>query len=403
MHVGIKMSLRAHLPSLAALALAVFPAGAFAQAPVGSGGSVLPAIAPTNASASPASNTVGPLAAVATSADRPGARHHRAQINCAGGQLEVKADNSSLNNILRAVSQCTGMKITGGVLDQRVFGNYGPAAPATVLATLLDGTNTNVLLRETAADQPAELILTPRTEGPTPPNPSATAEEDAEDDAPTPAQPGGNTGNNVGNVGNISNPSASGSMSSPAQPGIAYPGPGVVSGPVSIPQPINNVNGSPSNSSPTAANYPTTNSVPLDSLPTPSTTPSQSGIVDSPNPPPAGSDTAALLNDRTTNMPGSTTITAQPTSPTVSPGGTNTTLPSPDSAAANSNQPNGNQPNGNQPNTDGSGAAGGALTPQQVYEQLQRLRQAGAQAASPGQTQSQPQAQPQNLPQPQPQ
>ena len=392
------MSLRAHLPSLATLALAVFPAGAFAQAPVGSGGSALPAIAPTNASAPPASSTVGPLAAVATSADRPGARHHRAQINCAGGQLEVKADNSSLNNILRAVSQCTGMKITGGVLDQRVFGNYGPAAPATVLATLLDGTNTNVLLRETAADQPAELILTPRTEGPTPPNPSATAEEDAEEDAPAPIQPGSNPGNNVGNIGN---PSAPGSMPSPAQPGTAYPGPGVVSGPVSIPQPINNVNGSPSNSSPTAANYPTTNSVPLDSLPTPSTTPSQSGIVDSPNPPPAGSDTAALLYGRTTNMPGNTTIIDQPTSPTVSPGGTNTTLPSPDPAAMN-----GNQTNSNQTNTDGSNgaaAAGGALTPQQVYEQLQRLRQAGTQAASPGQNQSQPQTQPQNLPQTQPQ
>jgi hypothetical protein len=64
------------------------------------------------------------------------------------------------------------------------------------------------------------------------------------------------------------------------------------SGPVSVPQPQNDVNGSPSNTSPTASTFPTTNSVPIDTIPSPSTTPSTSGIVDAPNPPPPGSATS---------------------------------------------------------------------------------------------------------------
>ena len=73
---------------------------------------------------------------------------HRAQIVYAQGQLQVVADNSSLNQILRDIAQQTGMKITGGVVDQRVFGKYGPGAPAEILATLLNGTGCNMLLRE---------------------------------------------------------------------------------------------------------------------------------------------------------------------------------------------------------------------------------------------------------------
>ena len=68
----------------------------------------------------------------------------------------------------------TGMKITAGVADQRVFGKYGPGAPAEILANLLDGTDSNMLLRETASAAPAELILTPQQWGLTPPNPNAS-------------------------------------------------------------------------------------------------------------------------------------------------------------------------------------------------------------------------------------
>jgi hypothetical protein len=102
---------------------------------------------------------------------------HRATVVYAKGQLEVTADGSSLNQILRDVSRQSGMKITGGVADQRVYGKYGPAPASDVLADLLGGTDSNMMLLETAAKDPAELILSPRGGGPTPPNPNAARDE----------------------------------------------------------------------------------------------------------------------------------------------------------------------------------------------------------------------------------
>jgi hypothetical protein len=98
---------------------------------------------------------------------------HLASVDFADGRLAVSADNSSLNQILRDVARRTGIRITGRVIDQQVFGAYGPAAPAKVLETLLEGTESNVLFIEASADAHEELILTPRQGGPTPPNPGA--------------------------------------------------------------------------------------------------------------------------------------------------------------------------------------------------------------------------------------
>jgi hypothetical protein len=99
------------------------------------------------------------------------AERHPATVVYANGLLEITADNSSLSQVLRAIADATRMSIVGGVPDQPVFGHYGPAKPAHVLATLLDGTGTNMLLRESASDAPAELILTQQMGGPTPPTP----------------------------------------------------------------------------------------------------------------------------------------------------------------------------------------------------------------------------------------
>lgn len=103
---------------------------------------------------------------------------HRAEVTYTAGKLFVSANNSSLNQILRDISRETGMKITGGVADERVFGQYGPDAPSKILNTLLDGTGTNMLLLQATGTTPAELILTPRQGGPTPPNPNASTFED---------------------------------------------------------------------------------------------------------------------------------------------------------------------------------------------------------------------------------
>jgi hypothetical protein len=103
---------------------------------------------------------------------------HRATVTYAEGRLKVEADNAGLNQVLREIARQTGMKIAGGVADERVYGTYGPASPADILGELLDGTGSNMLLRAGAAGSPAELILTPRGGGPTPPNPNAGAAED---------------------------------------------------------------------------------------------------------------------------------------------------------------------------------------------------------------------------------
>ena len=112
----------------------------------------------------------------------------RAEVSFAQGQLAVKADNSSLNQILREIGRQTGIKITGGVSDERVFGKYGPSPTSEVLASLLEGTSSNLLLLHSDAASPGELILTPRQGGVTPPNPNAPGfdDEGSGDDSPQP-------------------------------------------------------------------------------------------------------------------------------------------------------------------------------------------------------------------------
>lgn len=98
-----------------------------------------------------------------------------AEVIYTNGQLQVRADNSSLNQILRSISHVTGLKITGGVQEQRVFGNYGPAPLSTILATLLDGIGANTLLLGGSPGTPPELILTSRAGGAEPPGPNSSA------------------------------------------------------------------------------------------------------------------------------------------------------------------------------------------------------------------------------------
>lgn len=97
---------------------------------------------------------------------------HPALVIYDGGELEVRAKNSTLNQILDDIALRTGMKVTGHVNEEHVFGIYGPASPTDVLASLLQGTGSNMLLRVSANGAPKELILTPRTGGPTPPEPA---------------------------------------------------------------------------------------------------------------------------------------------------------------------------------------------------------------------------------------
>ena len=131
--------------------------------------SKLPPTPPTSTS-----SPLPPSPAITAPATPPEtAQRYRARVTYTNGLLEVHADNSSLNQILRDISRQTGMKIVGGVAEQRVFGSYGPAPAPTVIQTLLDGTGTNVLLQENGSHSPEQLVLTPRPGGPAAPPPSS--------------------------------------------------------------------------------------------------------------------------------------------------------------------------------------------------------------------------------------
>ena len=142
--------------------------------------SSLPAVPPTGAM---------DLATSDASA-KQAARH--LDVSYSDGKLVVDATNASLNEILREVSQKTGIKVTGRVEDDRVFGHYGPSSPAMLLDELLEGTGSNVLLVAAAERAPgkagqgdlpgsstivgSELILTPRRGGASPPSSNASAQ-----------------------------------------------------------------------------------------------------------------------------------------------------------------------------------------------------------------------------------
>jgi hypothetical protein len=155
----------------AAIAGLAFSPSLPAQAPRPPQGTPASAPAPSNLPATPAT-TPEPPPVPLTPSQRP---PQRAQVTFADGELSVAADNASLNQILRQIAIDTGIKITGGVAEERVFGQYGPDSPAQILAALLDGTGSNMILVQHDGTEPSELILTPRQGGPTPPNPNAAA------------------------------------------------------------------------------------------------------------------------------------------------------------------------------------------------------------------------------------
>jgi hypothetical protein len=75
--------------------------------------------------------------------------------------LRIQASNSSLSQILNAVSTQTGAKVEGVSGDERVFGDYGPGTARDVLSQLLRGSNYNfLLLGDQGQGTPRQVILT---------------------------------------------------------------------------------------------------------------------------------------------------------------------------------------------------------------------------------------------------
>jgi hypothetical protein len=103
-----------------------------------------------------------------------------AQVLYSQGSLTVIADDASLNQTLREISHATGVKINGSVVEDRVYGTYGPGPPADVLASLLDGSGSNYVFSHVNSAA-GELTLTPITGGVTPASAYPTASFDDDD------------------------------------------------------------------------------------------------------------------------------------------------------------------------------------------------------------------------------
>ncbi|HEX3471938.1 MAG TPA: hypothetical protein VHT28_12220 [Silvibacterium sp.] len=136
-----------------------------------------------------------PVAPVATSApsllDKPA---NPAKVDLTTDHLAIRADNSSLSEILHQVTAASGMTVEGLGQDQRIFGSYGPGEPYEVLSALLHGSGYNVvMLGQTATGAPRQLVLSPRSASISNNAPSrpAQTEQDEEDDEvqAQPAQP----------------------------------------------------------------------------------------------------------------------------------------------------------------------------------------------------------------------
>lgn len=120
-----------------------------------------------------------------------------ATVTLTSGELTIKANNSSLAEILNQIAKAGGMSVDGlqdvGYVDQRIFGTYGPGQPREVLSRLLDGCGFNVImLGMTPAGTPKTLSLSPRAAGgPTNPPAQSSAAQNRnyrENYAPTPTE-----------------------------------------------------------------------------------------------------------------------------------------------------------------------------------------------------------------------
>jgi hypothetical protein len=108
------------------------------------------------------------------------------------GVLTIVAHNSTLGDILRDVKSKTGAAVdVPGNASERVVGQFGPGSPRDVLASLLNGSHFNYVMVGTAADpnSVAQVILTPRTGGETPPAPSAQSAAAGQQNGMTMVQP----------------------------------------------------------------------------------------------------------------------------------------------------------------------------------------------------------------------
>jgi hypothetical protein len=84
------------------------------------------------------------------------------KVTCAGDQMTISADNSTLGGVLAAVHACIGVQvdIPEGASESRVFEDLGPGPARQVLETLLNGTDFNFVIVSSNSDpQKIESVL----------------------------------------------------------------------------------------------------------------------------------------------------------------------------------------------------------------------------------------------------
>lgn len=93
-------------------------------------------------------------------------------VSYQNGQLSIVAPNSTLSDILQAVKSKTGASIdVPAGANERVVSRFGPGPARDVLAALLNGSHFNYVMigSDTNPTSVAQIILTPRTGGESPP------------------------------------------------------------------------------------------------------------------------------------------------------------------------------------------------------------------------------------------
>jgi hypothetical protein len=113
------------------------------------------------------------------------------EVTFRNGLLAIKANKATFSEVLFAVQQRTGadIAIPAGSDEERIVADLGPGQPQEVLASLLNGSNFNFLILNSANDprQLDRVILTPRTRVSMMASPhTAQPSDDASFDGPPP-------------------------------------------------------------------------------------------------------------------------------------------------------------------------------------------------------------------------
>ncbi len=111
------------------------------------------------------------------------------EVTWDGTNLTIESSGEAMPELLGRVAHETGMKITGGVPDERVYGKYGPGPVQVILGNLFDGLAINMMLVNSGPTRPKELLLTVRSGAPTPPSTRQVSDNYQPRHQPQPIQP----------------------------------------------------------------------------------------------------------------------------------------------------------------------------------------------------------------------